>query len=175
MHQFLHRIGSFRQRNPFPCRSRFQFSAKGRNWYAAVSLRITMVLGRLALWVLRSSHLCTKLTFKIIGLCFITGACCIFAQLLLCIWLQESRVSRISLTILAAFFVMPLTTFALAPFKNILRSGGRDQISNTTFRSDVEAVPRTPSSESPLSSIHPFSSVYSTGRYPFHHSSGLPP
>jgi len=140
-----------------------------------------MALGCLALCVFQtiSFHKCMKLTHKLIGLlCFIIGACCIFAQVLLYIWLQESKAVRISLTVLAGFSVMPLVTFMLAPFANVFRvEGSKDQTPDAksiSSRSDVENAPRTPGS--PLSSIYPFPSVHSPapGQHSPHRSSGAP-
>ena len=128
-----------------------------------------------------SSRNCITLTNKFLGLlCFIIGACCIFAQLLLYAWLQESKATRISLTVLVGFSVMPLITFILAPFANMFRNErGEDQTSDAksmSSRSDVEGGPRTPNS--PHSSIHPFPSARppaASGRHSSHRSSGAPP
>ena len=120
-----------------------------------------------------------KLTNNFLGLlCFIMGACGIFAQLLLYVWLQESKAIKISLTVVVGFSVVPLITFILAPFANLFRgAGSKDQTSDVksmSSRSDVEGGPRTP--VSPLSSIHPFPTTRPSapGRHS-HRSSGAPP
>ncbi|KIM44953.1 hypothetical protein M413DRAFT_442929 [Hebeloma cylindrosporum] len=109
-------------------------------------------------------------------ICFIIGASCVFAQLLLYVWLQESKAIRIALTVLVGFSALPMVTFILAPFANILKNEDQaPELKSMSSKSDIEANQLTPTS--PLSSIHAFPSVRppGPGRPSSHRSSGAPP
>ncbi|KAF8909406.1 hypothetical protein CPB84DRAFT_1517276 [Gymnopilus junonius] len=72
-------------------------------------------------------------------ICFLIGAWSIFAQLLLYIWIHESKEVRIVLTSLACFCFLPFLAFILAPVINLFAN----------LSSATSDGPRSPSSASP--------------------------
>lgn len=83
-------------------------------------------------------------------LCFIGGAWTILAQLLIYVWLQESRKTRIGLTCLAVFCILPFVCFILAPAVNRWRGTSKDE--TETFSNNIES-PRSPMAFSPTLSL----------------------